>query len=476
MSHRTALALSISYFIAALYCVIAASNVWPAIDGDGAAYFTPAVEWSRGHALVNPVWLPPLNDSIDGSGSRRYVYHGFLYQMVVGKIGRSLGAAPGGAVRAAYLIHWLAAVLTSAAILIWSQFTGIWRTLAAIVLPIAMLALSVSCHGRMEPLAILLIGAATLCWYFVASPWRETCVGITVSLLAFTSPTCGALAGVVLLIALFAVREPIRLEQVFGAAIGMLCASVAAIWWYPYPISDWIGGVWRHSHIYVSLTPFQGFVTTWLTRPDLPSFLLSFGVIAIGAISWLFHRGREINRGWILWIPAFVFMLALWRLAFVKSEAVYNAVVWTPLLACLAAANRQSSLRAAMLVLALLAPVAGLTRNALLLASSRSEAPSFAQLHERLATVDHGELAVSSGLWLAVDNPVRVQVTPSDAPTGSTFVEQQAYTGRSSPRQYDGYRLVENRFGPPITLLGLPISRGSSGWSYAVYVRDITAQ
>ena len=67
--------LSIGVVFAMVFAGLASLKTWPVLDGDAPAYFSPAVEFSQGRGLLNPTWLPPLDDSIDGPGGRRYIYH-----------------------------------------------------------------------------------------------------------------------------------------------------------------------------------------------------------------------------------------------------------------------------------------------------------------------------------------------------------------------------------------------------------------
>src|SRR5262245_2906245 len=142
--------LAIAWALATLFCIAAAVKTWPVIDGDGPAYFPAAVEWSAGRALTNPVWLPPLNDSLDGPGGRRYIYHGVLYQRLVGALARPFGGGPRAAVAAAYVLHWFAAIAGTLAILSWANVSRTARMSLAAVLPLSMLGLSVAWHGRVE--------------------------------------------------------------------------------------------------------------------------------------------------------------------------------------------------------------------------------------------------------------------------------------------------------------------------------------
>ena len=73
------------------FAIFASIEVWPLLDGDAPAYFSPAVELSLDRGFRNGVWLPPLDDSIDGAGGRRYVYHGFVYPLIIGWLAKANG-------------------------------------------------------------------------------------------------------------------------------------------------------------------------------------------------------------------------------------------------------------------------------------------------------------------------------------------------------------------------------------------------
>lgn len=86
--------LCLGLLICILFSIGGARMTWPPLDGDAPAYFSPAVEFSLGRGLTNPTWLPPLNDSIDGPNGRRYIYHGFVYPLLIGWLGELAGAVP----------------------------------------------------------------------------------------------------------------------------------------------------------------------------------------------------------------------------------------------------------------------------------------------------------------------------------------------------------------------------------------------
>ena len=480
---RVSRALTLAAFVVsltacALVCVRGAGALWPVIDGDGPAYFPPAVEWSLHRPLTNPVWPPPLNDSLDGPGGRRYIYHGFTYALVVGAIGRAFGGGPAATVRAAYLVHWMAAGLTAAAVLAWIE-SGSWLALwLALLLPPSMLALSLAWHGRVEPLAMAIIGLVCLARRFAATSLADAIAGAACGLLVFTSPALGLLSASLLLA--LVIKSPMRRValQLRHLVLGAAAGSALALWAYPYPIGVWIGGVRRHAQLNLSLPLGQGFVPTWITRLELPLLILTVSGVALAAVPALsqmvrgFSRARRVLFG----VAILAFAVGLFRIALVKTEASYNATVWIPLGACLAVSSDRRWARA-LVASVLVFPALGMLRSTVLLAAqSRPGVASFADVQARIRQVTPFGCAISPGLWLAADEPARLQLVGRDVISARFQVRQQADTGLSHPISLPGYRLIEDRFSPPVTLLGVPLSRGGGGWGFAVYERSPSAQ
>jgi hypothetical protein len=476
--------LILALALTALFCSAAAWKVWPVIDGDGPAYFPPAVEWSLGRPLTNPLWLPPLDDSIDGPGGRRYIYHGFLYQMIVGTTGRWLGGGPEATVRAAYVVHWLAALVAALAILSWAQLKGSIGLAAALLLPMAMLGLSVAWHGRMEPFAILLVAAVSLGWYWLEGSWlREATAGAGTALLFFTSPACGVVGGCLLLSAIIASQDPAApisfSRKLATTTAGFCLATIAAVWVFPYPIFDWVEGVRRHGRIHLGLAIGQGFVDTWLTRPELPLLAASLALLAVAATPNFWALGRVLPRPRRIAFGVFVvlFFAGLTVIAFLKTEASYNAVVYMPLLASAGVARRpcgSRSWRSYAVLVALLFPAAGLFRSSVILAGRfGSHAVGFREVRETIQQLTPLGCEITSGLWMAADDVTRVTIRNGSSPEQRFVIRQQTYTGRADPPEFPGYTLVENRYGRGLNVLGLPLTRTPGGWEFAVYERRI---
>jgi len=242
---------------------------------------------------------------------------------------------------------------------------------------------------------------------------------------------------------------------------------------YPYPIFDWIEGVRRHSKMHLALPMGQGFVATWLTRPELPLLGLSFGLLGVAAVTRITLVARSLERSHLI---VFGLLLVLFsagfiRIAILKTEASYNnAVVWVPLLACLGLSGNPGRRRSWLVVLALVLPAMGIARSSVILAGQfDSRAVGFREVREKIREMTPLGCAVSPGLWMAVDDVTKVTFTNPADPQQRFFVRQETNTGQSYPTDYPGYELLDNRFAPGIKVFGLPLARTSGGWQFAVY-------
>ncbi|MCC7007729.1 MAG: hypothetical protein IT184_02840 [Acidobacteria bacterium] len=469
---RASFALGVA--LCAAYCALAAASTWPLIDGDGPAYFPAAVEWSRGRGLINPVWLPPLNDTIDGPGGRRLIYHGFTYALVAGTVGRWLGGGPIATVWAAYLIHLLAAVVGALALLMAADIRPATARILGLAAPIAMLACSLATHGRPEPLALVLVSAAVLVWRIRPGPTGAAAAGAAAALLLVTSPACGALALPLLVAAVLTSRRTGSIARDgAAAALGWAAGAAIAVIAYPYPIADWIAGVRRHAAINFSLPLGQGILTTWVTAAELPLLGLTMVLLAGGALNIVVQRlaSLSMSRRVVAAASVTLFAAGLARTALLKSEASYNAIVWMPLLAALALSAPRRRVGELVLLLALMPPVAGAVRTAALLAGQyRSTAVTYDDVRRRLRALPADELSISGGLWLAADDSAAVGIIGRD-PLRRFVVQQQAKTGQQQPGALAGYALQEDRFGPGSSLWRLPVARTPGGWEFALYLR-----
>ena len=458
------------------FAFLAGLKTWPPLDGDAPAYFSPAVEFSQGRGLVNQVWLPPLDDSIDGAGGRRYVYHGFVYPLVIGWLGRISGGGATACVAWMHIFNALVATVAAWSVLCFCRWGGAFRGGLAFLAPLSFFALCEGVAGRPEPAVFLWLGLGLIAVQKVPS-FCPFLLSFLAGMIFFSSPAAGVLAFALLVAFRLTQKSEFRFQELALGLTGVLSAVVICFLFYPYPATDWIMGVWRHSRINLGLPQGQGFFSTWIGRAQTPFLLFTFAVSFVLA-SWSLVRtapNLSLLRRIMFCSLGLAFLSGLAKVAFFKTEASYNAVVWIPVAVAIGAGFSQARLTQMILLGSLCLPVLGLTRSGLILGNQfTNNAVSFNEVQRVIDSKVRQGVEVSSGLFLAVPDPRLVSFagansTPERLPRWR--IEQQTYRGAQSPPSLAGYELVENRFGRGVKILGVPVSRTPGGWEYAVFRR-----
>jgi hypothetical protein len=73
---------------------------------------------------------------------------------------------------------------------------------------------------------------------------------------------------------------------------------------YPYPLVDWFQGVKTYGQNVLFQPAWQGFVPTWITRPQTPFLLVTLAVPAVMAAATLRHRPEGVSL--LRWIASLV--------------------------------------------------------------------------------------------------------------------------------------------------------------------------
>ena len=251
----------VSGLLVMAFSFLASFKSWPLLDGDAPFFVVPALEFSEGRGLVNPIWIPPLDESVDGVGGRRYIYYGFLYPLLIGRLGAIL---VGGGAACLTSIHWfnlVAALVSAAGVSAFARGSGIDRKVFFFVLPL-FFALCEAVMGRPEPIVIFLLGCALLAGKNIPCPKLSSLWCFLGVLLFFSSPGLGVLGGVLLLLARLRDKQPPCLSDAVWAAGGILVGLLFCAWVYPYPLMDCFHGVKKYGQNVLLQPAWQGFVPT----------------------------------------------------------------------------------------------------------------------------------------------------------------------------------------------------------------------
>ena len=454
-----------------LFAGLASLKTWPVLDGDAPAYFSPAVEFSQGRALTNPTWLPPLDESIDGPGGRRYIYHGFVYPLLIGWLGRFAGGGAAACVAWMHFFNVIAALSCAVGVLGFCRTQDGFRKILSFMLPLFFFALCEAYAGRPEPAVFLLMGLGLIAVQNLRGTLLSCALSFLCGLVFLASPAIGVLILLPWLAFRISRKEKISLTEIAFSVSAVLAALALCFSFYPYSPTEWLQGVWRHSRINLALPQGQGFLQTWISRAQTPLLIFTFGITALLALRCVLQgiRNQTIAARYNFAALLFFFLFGVGKVAFFKTEASYNAVVWIPLfLAVLLSGEIKKASRIAPLF-ALALPILGLARSSLVLIQQfKAEAVLFQEVQEVILAKEKDGIQISPGLFLAAPDPRQVSFGEMETPWR---MEQQTNRGVSQPPEIPGYRLVKNRFGSPIRILSLPISRAPGGWEYSLYQR-----
>ena len=458
--------------VAVLFAGLASLKTWPVLDGDAPAYFSPAVEFSQGRALTNPTWLPPLDESIDGPGGRRYIYHGFVYPLLIGWLGKFVGGGAAACVAWMHFFNVIAALSCAVGVLGFCRQQDGLRKNLSFILPLFFFALCEAYAGRPEPAVLLLMGLGLIAIQKLRGIFLTSTLNALCGLIFLTSPAIGVLSVLPLLAFRFSQKEKTPLTESAVGVAAFIAALALGFSFYPYPPADWFHGVWRHGRINLALPQGQGFLQTWITWAQAPLLIFTFGITALIALNCVLKRnnGREnVTRICSLTV-LLLFLVGLGKVAFSKTEASYNAVVWIPLFLAILLTEEPDKASRVALLFALFLPVFGLARSSFVLVHQfRAAAVSLSQVSSVILEKEREGIQISTGLFLAAPNLNVVSFGAGSKPLWR--IEQQTNRGVSQPPEIHAYSLEENKFDNPIRILGLPISRTPGGWEYALYRR-----
>jgi hypothetical protein len=145
----------------AVYLIVLAWFSFPPLEIEGAIHLPPSVSFARGHELRNPLWHRSYE--LDPLGEARHVYHGPLYQLLLGHVLRWTGVD-----KLPLVLGVLRALCVALCTWAFSSFStrlasgNTWGTVCVSLACLAMLAtLLIYLDGRPELLVVLLVLVGT---------------------------------------------------------------------------------------------------------------------------------------------------------------------------------------------------------------------------------------------------------------------------------------------------------------------------
>ena len=462
---------------------------WPVLDDDAMDFVPPMVTYAKDGSLVNAV--NPLWSQLDPVGGGRLIYHGFLYEMVVGK--STASATYPSIILTMGIIEVLALgacafVLYRAARLVAGEFG--WARFALVALGIGGIASAlISLRGRPEPFAMLLVALAAGGMFLLKRRWHFFLVGVALGLMAATHPTgtllCGPVAAVYASTRCGAREWFAWLAKALVVSLAVF--GITAIW-YPYHIWEWVEGLLRHSSIVFAWDRRGRVLQYWLTVPRTalygPLYLVS---LVCGLwLSWKFRDRIRFKAGFLLSGLAFLLPAYFYNVRnpeqnydFILAPLVYGvlivgAAVWLSLDKN-ALPIRYRNLGMSLALTALTLTNLGFLRSAALFPFFLKHGLGYDQARARLQEIRAerpDRIDLDAGLFSLTEDYRNLTIASDRTKEASLVVVQQVNRGRLLPPQLENYELIEDGFSRVVPrCLGVKLGNTVGGYNFAVYRR-----
>lgn len=486
--------LSPSAMVAVLLTALLVLGLWRfearlrPLDGDAVCFVPTALSLARQEGWQNPLYRPA--EVADASAPKRFIWHGVVSPRLWASF--SSAATYAGVREGAIRVSWLGLVLLGIAL--------VRRQVKASLIGAALSSLTVAGSasyfwhsGRPESVAATVVATTLLLLPRRCSYLWMMIVGISLGVLAATTPAAAALLLPWVIIIILNADLPLSQKLLGIALIGLLSAGLTALLITSTGCSLplWLKSMALHSKNVVwsrtdtSLRPY------WLASPERPfligtvlCLIASLGVARVVRLS----SDRIARVGIALCL--IVFTMLAWKTTIKPSPCVYNLF---PLLVVLAAVAAQSAisawdqarkLPALLLVMGLAFPLGGLLRQALVLRVASEHGMTIQVAREQIGAdlaklnLAQQTVGITDGLFELHDgqvpgSPKFQMLSDRDAPPVSVRLVQQANSGLRTPPTIPGFTLILNHFDETLpTVAGLPLARTTGSFTYALFTRE----
>lgn len=478
--------LSISFFY-----LFFALNVWPPLDGDALSYIPPIFQYANNRKLVNSIWAPIK--IFDPQGEGRLVYHGFLYQMIVGSF------VPSPTHRGIIFIIAILNIITLGCLsFIFYRFISIAKISSFWKIAItgsALLSISTLIYGligRPDTFAILILSLLIGALITTDKQRHWIFFGLAIGILA-----CSCTVAAILLSVAFIIYLSIRfnrkqlityslLSLVLTSAVMSMCFL-----WYPYNLLDWIEGNYKHFLSAVMSYWKRSILLYWFIIPY--SFL--FGVIFIVALScalYLYSCFKSLIKiKWLFFCSIFILLVLIYWFGIRVPTHSYNIRLFAPLIYAVIIYSyvfwegsnlgrqkyKKMLIRIGLLTIFILCAF-GFLREIVLFQENTKSGMSYNKaryLLENFRAHHKGLIMLSSGLFTLTENYNNIVVSivikeEIDKFNPDYIILQQVYLKTLFPPEIPGFMIIEDFYSKTVPrLFGIKIANVNRGYSFAIY-------
>ena len=476
--------LSISFFY-----LLFALNVWPPLDSDALAYIPHILQYANNHKLLNCVWSPLYGPET------RLVYHGFLFQMLIGSLIR-----PAAYRSIIFIIAIINAItLACLAFIFYRIISGSklssFRKVS--IVGSGMLGISTLINGlvgRPETFALLVV-SLLICGLITTDKRRHWIFfGLSIGILV-CSHTIGAILLTVLFIAYLSSRfdrKEFMLNLVLALGLALVVITICFLW-YPYSLVDWVKGNFRNSLLVVWSYWRANIFLYWFIMPDSFLFGLIF-IISLSCAVYLYRCFKSVIKiKWLFFCSTFISLVLIYYFGIrvptmsynirLFAPLIYSVILYTYILWEQRGKSRGQKYKKTLVTIALIIILIfcsfGFLREIILLREnirngiSYNEARNFLQ---DFRSRNNGLIMLSVDLFSLTEDYNNIVVgLENDITTlkPDYILLQQAYWGRLFPSSIPGYIIIRDFYCKiPPRLLGIRIGSVNRGYDFAVYQRE----
>jgi hypothetical protein len=467
---------------------------WPPYDGDSVFYLPPAIQYAKDHTLLNKALLTEMFPYLVGQG--RLVYHGFLYQMLIGSLAFQPTYPCAITIIAILKVIILACfIFLLYKILSLAHFGTFWKLS---FIGTASLGISTFLHGllgRPEPIAILFLTLLVIFIMHINIRWHWVLFGLAIAGLICSHPI-GALLLSILFISYCATKFSLRQTIVYFFFTLCLTSLVSGFlfMWYPYTLWEWLGGIYYHFSKHVFFQPRFAIVENWFLSPSCSAYGVVF-ILAMLALMYLYSQfTKQIKIKWLFSCSVFLFLISAYYFAIYVSFRNYNLLMFSPLAYAVIvyamsvwenSLRRRKSKSFALVLRILIASVFflssfGFLRDIFLFFDHKKNGISYEKAKYMLSEFrnkNKGKLLISSGLFTLTEDYTNMIVAQPYSEILDKFQPehiflQQVYKGKRLPPEIPGYKLISNYYSQVVPkFLGARIANVTKAYNFAIYKR-----
>lgn len=489
---KIAFVILLTLFLSVFF-LVSGYYVYPAPGGDSLFYTQPGLNVAAGKGLSIPLFNDEwgMDNLIDRTGARRYLHFPPLYPLSLAYLMGS--PSPQNAFIVIAVIDILVIVLSFFILYKAATRQGPLTWLSALLLAAGLFGIASTLDqegGRPEILARLIFTLSlAVILFYKDKKYSPILLAVLLGLMGATHPFGGLMLGF-LLAMFFSARYGHKkaLLHICGSAAVSLLVFFAVIKLGPHSITETLTAMrtmGKIVHEYLvqneALNP-KIFFTHYVLDPGAPFLLLIVLLAFFGAFFAGAKHKKQIQSPVLFWGVGLVFTLLLAWLIFYIGGHQFYVTIFSPLLFGIIVYYVVSTGKKSILIITLLfilPSTLGIARNIFMFPMflQRGVKLEEVRLEFQRAQARYGPSArfgVTGSFWTLSEDYTQMYTHDINIAKGAredttAIFWQQAYSGRQTPPEIEGCRLIKDTFGPPPRFFGLKAGSSLRDYAYAFY-------